>query len=302
MPHLHKIESEKVRQELLSRQPKTCTGHASNTMRKKQKKLFSTERLNRVLEIDLNQRSVWVQPSVTMAELVAATLPYGLIPAVVPEFKGITVGGAINGAALESSSHRYGQFNDSCSELELLIGEDNIVWASEKQHSDLFYGVSGSYGTLGLLLSARLRLVPAATIALTYHQFQRPLEAVQFMTEKSRSQNPPPYLEAIVYGKNHSVVIEGNEAPHSKASPKKPWNPWFYQNAHQPPKQEFIDVVDYLFRHDQGAFWMGGYAVNLRMGLSYLVHKAAPNPRWDFSRQLMPSHCSPGFPGAIFAD
>ena len=47
---------------------------------------------------------VRAQAKVTMEQLVQSTLPHGVIPAVVPELKAITVAGAIVGAALESSS------------------------------------------------------------------------------------------------------------------------------------------------------------------------------------------------------
>ena len=50
-----------------------------------------------------------LEPGITMEEMVNYALENGVIPLVVPEFPGISVGGAISGAALESSSFRYGQ-------------------------------------------------------------------------------------------------------------------------------------------------------------------------------------------------
>lgn len=47
---------------------------------------------------------------VTMEELVKCTLRYKLIPKVVADFRCISVGGAISGASLESTSHKYGLF------------------------------------------------------------------------------------------------------------------------------------------------------------------------------------------------
>lgn len=41
-----------------------------------------------------------------MDALVEATVKHGLVPPVVPEFPGITVGGAYNGTGGESSSFR----------------------------------------------------------------------------------------------------------------------------------------------------------------------------------------------------
>ena len=58
--------------------------------------------LNDVIQIDPQRRIAIVEPRVTMEELLHATLPYGLTVPIIPEIKGITVGGAIMGMAGES--------------------------------------------------------------------------------------------------------------------------------------------------------------------------------------------------------
>ena len=60
--------------------------------------------LNRVLDIDVAGKRCVAEPGVTFAELVKATLPHGLIPTVVPELEGITVGGAVAGCSVEAMS------------------------------------------------------------------------------------------------------------------------------------------------------------------------------------------------------
>jgi hypothetical protein len=77
------------------------------------RRTLSVNSLTRVLSIQVEHDdfvvpNVTVQARCTFEALVQATLPYGYIPAVVPEFVTITVGGAIVGAALESSSFRHG--------------------------------------------------------------------------------------------------------------------------------------------------------------------------------------------------
>jgi FAD/FMN-containing dehydrogenase len=104
---------------------------------------------------------VHVEPMLPMQALVAATLPHGMLPRVLPEFKHITVGGAIMGAALESSSHMHGDFLDGCRRVELLLGDGSVAWCSRTERTDLFDALSGSYGTLGLLLSAEIECQPA---------------------------------------------------------------------------------------------------------------------------------------------
>ena len=46
-----------------------------------------------------------VQAMISMEELVDALLPLNLLPLVVPEFKGITVGGSIQGTSFQNSKN-----------------------------------------------------------------------------------------------------------------------------------------------------------------------------------------------------
>ncbi len=58
--------------------------------------------LDQVLTVDPGQRTADVGGMCTYERLVAATLPLGLSPTVVPQLKTITVGGAMTGLGIES--------------------------------------------------------------------------------------------------------------------------------------------------------------------------------------------------------
>ena len=58
----------------------------------------------------------------TYDELVARTLAHGVMPAVVPQLKTITLGGAVAGVGIEASSFSYGLVHDTLLELEVLLG------------------------------------------------------------------------------------------------------------------------------------------------------------------------------------
>src|SRR3972149_7541406 len=82
------------------------TGHSNTTRSKSYKQTggkLDLEAFNEIIKIDPHKRLALVEPRVTMEQLAKATLAYGLMPPVIPEFKGITVGGAIAGGAAESS-------------------------------------------------------------------------------------------------------------------------------------------------------------------------------------------------------
>ena len=68
----------------------------------------------------------------TYEDLVAATLPYGLSPLVVPQLKTITLGGAVTGLGIESASFRNGLPHESVLEMDILTGAGEIVTASPR--------------------------------------------------------------------------------------------------------------------------------------------------------------------------
>ncbi|CVL08296.1 related to 24-dehydrocholesterol reductase precursor [Fusarium proliferatum] len=76
--------------------------------------------LSQVISVDTAQRTCLVEPNVPMDRLVEATMPYGLVPPVVMEFPGITVGGGFAGTSGESSSFRHGFFNETVDFVEMI--------------------------------------------------------------------------------------------------------------------------------------------------------------------------------------
>ena len=58
----------------------------------------------------------------TYEDLVDATLPHGLIPLVVPQLRTITLGGAVTGLGIESTSFRNGLPHESVLEMDVFTG------------------------------------------------------------------------------------------------------------------------------------------------------------------------------------
>ena len=77
-------------------------------------KIVDISGFNEILEINVEDQYAIVEANVMLDKLVDATLELGLLPIVVSEFPGISVGGAIQGGAGESSSFRWGCFHEIC--------------------------------------------------------------------------------------------------------------------------------------------------------------------------------------------
>lgn len=243
--------------------------------------------LNQVVEIDVAGKSAWVEPGVTMEQLASACLSQGLIPAVLPECKGITVGGAIMGAGLESGSYLHGQFNDLFTEYEVLLADGTLLRISPKSHPELFYGLAGSYGTLASLTCAKIGLASATqSIRLDYElvdgsdAFCTRVEAICKGTLR------PDYLDGMVLVDGRIVVMQGwhvaDDTPRSSLDHW--WSPWFAQRvidkvASNTLQSDIFSAYDYVFRYDRGGFWMGQFVTSPEALFRHLSewHLAQPN-------------------------
>ena len=274
--------------------PLALDSHTSNILRsfdyKKKAKTLGLNILNQVITINPENQTVLVEPRMTMEELHREVFKQGYIIPVLPEFKGITVGGAINGAAIESSSFRDGQFNDICMGYEILIGDGTVIWASPTHHADLFYAIPGSYGSLGIVVAVEIKLLPASEwVRLRYHPVNSVRQAIELIRNLKKGYQAPDYLEGIIYSPTKALVIEGSRVTAPNKDDKKislgnPWNPWFYQHAEkylEKSGEEVISMTDYLFRHDRGAFWMGAYATHLPLFWRYLF-EGILKWKWQF--------------------
>ena len=234
-------------------------------------KFVDVSSLNHVVEINTEQRFALVEPNVPMDALVEVTLKVGLIPPVVPEFPGITIGGAVQGGAEESSSFRYGMVHDTCFEYELVLGNGERIDASPTQHADLFAGTAASYGSLGILTRIKLKLIPAKPfVRVCYERVHNAAEALELLRSHSKLLAVE-YLDAILFSPTHGVIISGSlsdEVDLPVARFSRAIDEWHYLHAqtisqHHQSYQELVPIRDYLFRYDRGAFWMAKHGLGI---------------------------------------
>lgn len=256
---------------------------ASHVMRakgyKKKSPRLSLSKLNHIVEIE--EDAIWAEPYVTQEDLVKALLPLGKIPPVIAEFKKITVGGAIMGSSLESSSHRYGQFNDPCLEYELLLGDGSIVKASPYTHKDLFYAVSGSFGSLALLTMAKIPLIPVKPyVKVEAFRYKNVDDFFKALKKLCHENTRPEYIEGLIFAKDDLRIIAGVFSDKVKGilyTQKSTACEWYHQFIYK-NDQFTMPTHDYLFRYDRGAFWMGTYALWSSLLARFLFENTVLNP------------------------
>jgi Delta24-sterol reductase len=140
------------------------------------------------------------------------------------EFPGITAGGGFSGTSAESSSFRHGIFENTVKSIEIILGNGDVVEASDRVHSDLFFGAASACGTLGVITLLELNLIEAKTfVELTYHPVSSISDAVRLV--ETSSQNPNiDYIDSIFFGIDRGVLYR----PRTKRDQPRDQTPAFH--------------------------------------------------------------------------
>lgn len=217
-----------------------------------------------ILEIDSINQTVRVEPLVSMGQISAFLNPLGWTLPVLPELDDLTVGGLIMGVGIETSSHKHGLFQHCCVGYELVMADGSVVKCSATENKELFYSVPWSYGTLGFLVSAELKIIPAKTfVRMEYTPVYSQEDMVDTFERETMKKQNNQFVEGLVYSKNTAVIMTGNltdEADFDKINPIGYfWKPWFFKHVEgflkKGPDVEYIPIRHYYHRHTRSIFW-----------------------------------------------
>jgi FAD/FMN-containing dehydrogenase len=229
----------------------------SNLFRKRDatgKSRLDVRGLNRVLRVDAERMLADVEGMTTYETLVAETLGRGLLPAVVPQLKTITVGGAVSGLGIESSSFRHGLVHETVEDMDVLAGDGRIVRCSHDQNRDLFFGFPNSYGTLGYALRLAVRLVPARRyVHVTHSRFTDP--ALYFTRIAGECENgSSQYLDGTVFGAADMYLTTGEACDQAPFTSDYTYLRIYYRSIRR-KAEDWLTTAGYIWRWDTDWFW-----------------------------------------------
>ena len=213
--------------------------------------------LDHVLSIDAEARLAEVEGMTTYAGLVDATLAHGLAPAIVPELKSITVGGAVSGVAIESSGFRYGLVHDTVHELDVLVADGRVLTCSSDQRPALFHGFPNSYGSLGYATRVKLDLIPVQPyVRLEYRRYSEPGPMFDAMAAEC-ARPTCDYLEGICFGPSDFVLSRAHfveDLPPGTSPSDYTWTKIYWKSLRE-RDEDLLTVHDFLWRWDTDWFW-----------------------------------------------
>ena len=255
--------------------------------------------LTGILTIDPQARTATVEGQVTLGRLCKETLAVGVMPKVVPEFETFTMAGLVNGLGIETSSHRHGVFPASVTELEVVLGNGEVVEASARECADLLACLPGSYGTLGIVTRLTLQLRDAKPfIRSRYRHFVKLAEYGAAFREALAGHE---FVEGFVFARNSYVLVVGDYSDPvddlSVFEAMKHGNPWYYQHAEALARaggEDLVPAYQYMFRHQRSLLWLAGiiagpsFFSNTRFGRAYLDKEVEKKVAKDGFQHNMP--------------
>ena len=226
---------------------------------------LDTSGLTGVIAVDPGARTADVAGMCTYEDLVAATLPYGLAPLVVPQLKTITLGGAVTGLGIESTSFRNGLPHESVLEMDILTGTGEVLTASPTVNPELYRTFPNSYGTLGYSVRLKIALEPVAPfVALTHLRFHSTRELLSAMDRiidtGGHDGRRVDCLDGVVFGSDESYLCLGVQTDTPGPVSDYTGRDIYYRSiqhagAGGAAKSDRLTIHDYLWRWDTDWFW-----------------------------------------------
>jgi FAD/FMN-containing dehydrogenase len=204
---------------------------------------------NQVLSV--GEGFVEAEGMVAYEDLVRECLKHGVMPAVVPQLKTITLGGAVAGVGIESSSHRHGLVHDTVLELDVLLGDGRIVRCTPgNEHAGLFHGFPNSYGTLGYALRVKAKTIPIKPyVRLTHLPFTDFSEL-----EKHLNAGQADFIDGTVFSPQKRFITLGHFTDSAPYTSDYTYEHIYYRSIAE-KREDYLTAHDYLWRWDTDWFW-----------------------------------------------
>ncbi|CAN5616240.1 FAD-binding oxidoreductase [soil metagenome] len=229
-----------------------------------------------VIAVDLHadgSATADVQGMCTYEDLVDVTLAHGFVPLVVPQLRSITLGGAVTGLGIESTSFRNGLPHESVLEMDVLTGDGRVVTTTPGE--DLFDAFPNSYGSLGYATRIKITLEKAPAYVdlrhLRFDDLDVLAQTVEMVVEQGEHDGVrvdgldgvvfepgEAYLTLATWVSASSTSDAGSTGAGSTSdvSDYTGMDPFF--RSLQQRETDRLTMHDYLWRWDTDWFWCSG--------------------------------------------
>jgi FAD/FMN-containing dehydrogenase len=218
------------------------------------------------------------------------------MPAVVPQLRSITIGGAAAGVGIEASSFKHGLVHDTLLELEVLLADGSVVLCTpDNEHRDLFFGFPNSYGTLGYALRLKASVVPVKRYVQLRHIRHRDAAAC-FRQLEELCGGEADFIDGTVFGPDELVLTVARFTDEAPFASDYTYEHIYYRSLRE-RDTDYLTARDFIWRWDTDWFWC---SKNLgaqnplvrrllgreRLNSRFYTRVMRWNSRWGITRRL----------------
>ena len=224
---------------------------------------IDTSQLDSILNV--NDNYIDCEASVSVGQINRKTISKCKMVPSLPEGDNFTVGGCLGGLALGSNSYIHGFFNNNVIDFDIVLGNGEIMKnVSKAKHSDLYYGIGGTYGTMGIITRVKMKLINCESyVKINYLHYNSFNEFYVDFSLKIKQQKDD-FIEAFVNNKNDFTIVVANFVKDVKndellvikdKSILKQRHMCIYAQIANKKEYSYLRLVDYLERYSYTAFW-----------------------------------------------
>ncbi len=167
---------------------------------------------------EVNDHDALVDAGVRWSDLLRQTLPKGLAPTVLNDYIELSIGGTLSVGGVGSQSFRRGAQVDNVLELTVVTGRGELMTCSPTRHRQLFDAVRSGLGQFGVIVQARVHLVPALPktryYKLTYEDLPVFLDDLLRLVQAGRFDTVQGFVNALTGGGwNYTLEATKNFSP-----------------------------------------------------------------------------------------
>ena len=186
--------------------------------------ILDLSRMNRILEIDPETFTAWVEPGTVLQDFQAYVEARGLFYPPDPGEKTATIGGNIATNAGGMRAVKYGVTRDYVRGLEIVLADGQIVTVGSKNVKDasglqLKQLFIGSEGTLGIITKCLLKLIPKPEASISalipYESLENGIRSVHAIIQANANPTAIEFMERSVVSLGESFT--GFSFPDSEA-------------------------------------------------------------------------------------
>lgn len=221
--------------------------------------------LDRFIEVDWEHGVVLAESGVTLAEILALSIPKGWFLSVTPGTQFVTLGGAIANDVHGKNHHLRGTFGNHVHSFGLLRHGQDLLTCSLSENPELFAATIGGLGLTGVITWAKIQLMPinSSQIDSTVVRFDNLAEFFKLSAELDHQHEySVAWIDCLAQGAKtgRGVFIVGDHASYGSLSVEK-------RKKLQMPVTPPLSLVNNLSLHAfNEAYWR--------------VHPATPSRRW----------------------